>query len=157
MNQQLFFYFIHFSEFHGNADVIWLSTNGLASIQRAQKDQSRGYSIKVPNQEFAQISDFIEEAGSTSLKVNERIAIPDEVIIKFGFRDKNRNWISIRVIENDWHRQPSAIQKFNTIAQRLIDMTNVLEPVHVEQFAPGKLVIQYPGEFLSNDIREALK
>lgn len=156
-NQRLLLYRINFSGFHENGEVVWLGSDGTAVVQEAKAGENRVFTFRVPAPELVKIRDGLKEIESAHLKVNDRDAIPDEVSVRLGFRKNDGTWISLSVLDNDWHLQSKEILKLSGFARRVISLKTGLKPTRVEKIVPGKLTIEEPKELSAEDIENALK
>jgi hypothetical protein len=155
MKQNLYFYFVDFSPFHGDGNVIWVSEAGLAVVQKASADKSRVFKFDLPKEDLVRLKSFLRSVEDEPLSVKSRNRIPDEVVIRFGFHRSSGDWIALEVVENDWSQQTKSVQTFNDFAQRILNLTNNSSPVRTDDFKPGKLQLDRPSEFSADDIKQA--
>lgn len=148
------FYYINLSSFHGDGKVVWMSKSGLVIVQIAEFNQpSSIYQLKLSSGEVADYSKKIESTD-TNLKIVDRLGIPDEVRVSFGFRNSKKSLVSLQIWEKDWMKQSDQVIGLNQIAGELIGRAKQSKPVAI---IPIPLKIYRPEAFNLTELKSILK
>lgn len=147
------FYYIDFSEFHGNGEIVLLAADGSVYIQKIQNpsDFNFIYQFHLNQKEKDDLHNQVSQINFGNLKGTERVGIPDEVMVRSGLRDNQKKWLEVQVWQTDWSQQNSDVRTLQIIAQKLMEIAKVYKPIKKEKFANGIVKRSKPEGFETND------
>ena len=153
------FFYHNLSHFHGNGEVVWVGENGHAVVQIASKEKAaagptgsvapatveRRYELSIADEPVLSSLKQLSATEASDLKIIDRLGNPDEVRVRFGFRDQTGKFHSLDLWEADWNKQPEAVQKFRQAFAQIIELAKRQKP-SLEQTDPESFEF-WPSHF----------
>lgn len=126
------FAYNNMSYFHQDGENLWVGVSGKAVVQIAKRSQhtvDKRYRFQIEDPALLKELDEVT-AFKGDLVVTERLGIPDEVSVSFGYLHEDGRYRHLRVWEKDASKQNSDVKRLLAVYRQIIVMAQKHEPFY---------------------------